>query len=1348
MTGHDETEGRDGAGERGPGGERRPGVRGFLARVLARLGVVSVWTVGLVVVGVALGAMAVIWFSRQPAGSRFALELANRALRSAGNVELRAERFVLLDHGARLWGPSLVVTDSTGGRHALLRARRLEVTTSWWGLVLGRPDALTLELDGPILLLRRDPAGRLILPRFRSTVRKEPRPDERILLDLALRNGAVVVWPHGGAPDTVLRNLALDITALQQAELWDVTLERLAGDIPGSHLRIQKADGRARVSADTLALERLRVRTDAGWIEARGGGRILPRVALDGTIAAGEWNWSDLARVARQPALDIPGGVSGTLALSIRDTVATWREAHFDVLWRNEPVRASLDGAYSGGTLRLTNASLRWRQTTFDGGFALATGNGHWELDGALARLDLSELVRLWPMPVLEKTDIAGDVHLSGGRRGLEGRVARGRGVYRGLPFESLSGTWALAGAEQRLDAGARTGGGRVRSFGTIGKAGLGLEIAAAGVDASRIPLPLWQEAGLDSVPAGRLESLQAWLAGPTTRPTARGQASFATLSYGPLAIEDLAVSFVGPIGRSPDMVMAARAGPSRAGPLVADSASTVVRLTSDRIQVESFRAARAESVLVLTGGVERQGRDWAVTVDRLSWQAGEAIALDSDGPIQARVLADGTIEIDRARVVSNVGALSARGRWGGERSASDLTLDLETLDLEALLGPLLEQGGLRGTFTGKAHLEGMCDRLNWTVDLTGHDLHYDRLSAREVVARGRFAQEAWTVERFLLDTGRGRLSFEGVLEWEHPPPFGGETEAWNAALRQAPRWRGRLEADSLAVDQITEWFPKAGGWRGWLDAGVELNGRPAAPVVRALGTHHEHGWGQAALDDFRFDLEYENELLSIRRFAMVGPDSVGPSIAGAIPIRLGWGIPAEERLPDRPMSVVAFARRLDLGLVPLVLPQVAAAAGRGEIVMTVTGTPKQPVLSGVGFIRDGIVRPATREEVLTAVNGRVELVGDRLVIRDLTARQGKRGRIEVTPGGSAKLADLAIESYALEIQAREFTAYASGEYIMSFDGDFKVESGTLRKGPFPLPHITGRASVREGVFLMNFADPSRQAASQGPSALPPWTYEVDVEAENNVWYRPADANVEGKLENFSLLQEPDRFLMLGMVEAIRGRYYFLGNQFEVRTGRLFFDAAYPLDPTIEATLTCEKALPLSEGGAREEITLQVSDRASKPTVTLTSSPTQLSQSEIVSLLTYGQLSGGNIGALGASYLVRQLTRQIPELSEYFGDIEVGQTVAEGVTGGPQSSYTYTTVGVSRYFTRDLLVRYSQVVGDVSQAAAVDYQDVTAEYRLNRLFYLSGQVTSRRGVLITGEDQTRYNLDLRARHEY
>jgi len=543
---------------------------------------------------------------------------------------------------------------------------------------------------------------------------------------------------------------------------------------------------------------------------------------------------------------------------------------------------------------------------------------------------------------------------------------------------------------------------------------------------------------------------------------------------------------------------------------------------------------------------------------------------------------------------------------------------------------------------------------------------------------------------------------------------------------------------------------PALGGWRGSLDATFTLAGRPADPSLTVKGTLRQPGWGQATLDDFALDLTYEDEVVRVHRFAMAGPDSVGPAVQGTLPLRLGWGVSAEERLPDRPMDLTLFARGLDLSLVPLVLPQIAAAGGRFDLDARLTGTPRKPVVEGDMTVRDGVVRPASREEVLTAVNGRFLLRGDRLEIASLSARQGQEGTFVVRPGGFGTIRNLRLESYELAVDVRNGTGFSSGEYVIVIDGEFRIEDGVDLGGPLPLPHITGTARVREGVFLYNFADPSRQLATQGPLKQPPWTYVIDVEAVNNVWYRPVDANIEGRLTDFQVVQELDQFYMLGGVEALRGRYYFLANGFEVEEGTMTFDATRLNDPLMNARLTTEKVL--EQGlGERETITLTVTGRASKPNVTLTSSPSALSQTDIVTLLTYGQLEAGRTAVVtaGSQYLVRQLTREFPELNEYFGEVELGQTVSEKDVGTNTAAQTYTTVNLTRYFTRDLLVRYSQVVGDVSQSSAVDYQDLTAEYRLNRLLILSGQVTRRRGVLVTSsQDRTIYNLDVRARHEY
>lgn len=1323
-------------------------VRVWWWRLARRAGIGAVWATGLGVVLVAVAILGLFWYSRRPEGGRLSITLANRELSRVSNLRLSAERSLLLEHGARLIRPVVTVVDSSGAEHRLLEADEAIVRTSWWRVIRGTPEIFAIELIGPRVTFRRGPDQRLILPVFRKSD-KRPSPLARTRLSLHLKEGEVRFRRADGGLDTLARGLELNARAEQAGTRWSIGLDRLTGHLPRANVRLHRVDLQASYHEGRLDIPNFQARSSAGWLAGDAQGAVVPRLDMAGNVEVGEWEWSRVAAWTRQPGLDVPGGFAGGVSFhATRDTIEL-ADGSFDVVWRGEPLRLASAGRYTGGRLALEGSALDWRDTTFRGRVTWDTRkNGGWAFDGRLARLDLSRLPRLWPMPALDRSNIDGRFRLTRTARGLKGQVEEAHGAWRDIAFSGLAGTWGMSGRLQELDARAQVAGGSVTATGTIGPGGLDLATTASGVAAEGLPASWWGSLGLAHAPAGRLETLDAHFRGPASAPLVSGTALVRDAAYDSIVVRLASVDFDGRLGRAAAFLVAARAMDARVGFARADTTDLVARIGSDRIAVTAFRAARGDSVLRFTGMATRAGRAWDVAVDSIAWELGPAFALRSEGATMARVEPDGAVRIARLHVVSDAGSFAATGTWGGRSRATDLTLDLEKLDLMAMAAPFVEEAPTQGIVTGRARVEGRGRDLVYTLDLDGRDLRWRRLVAPHLVARGRFAGPQWRVERLELDTAQGRLAFSGDVDWARAPDLGGSRAAWSRAFSEAPAWNGVLEADSLGLDPIATWFPALGGWRGVLDATFTLAGRPADPSINLKGTLLRPGWGQATLGDFALDLEYEDEVVRVHRFAMAGPDSVGPAVRGTLPLRLGWGVPNADRLPDLPMDLTAFARGLDLALVPLVLPTIAAAGGRFDLDARFTGTPKQPVVEGTMTVRDGVVRPSSREETLTAVNGSFALRGDRLEITNLSARQGERGSYVVRPGGFGTIKNLRLDSYALEVDVRQGTAFSSGEYVIVLDGEFRVEDGLDLGGPLPLPHITGAARVSEGVFLYNFADPSRALATQGPLVAPPWTYHIDVEALNNVWYRPSDANIEARLTDFQVIQTADRFLMLGAVEAVRGRYFFLENGFDVASGTLAFDRTYPNDPLIDARLTTDKVI---EGGGRETIVLTVSGRATRPNVSLTSSPLGLSQTEIVTLLTYGQFTGGRqaLVTAGSQYLVRQLLKEVPGLSD-FGDIEVGSRVSDASLSSEIETQAYTMVGLTRYFTRDLLVRYSQVVGDVSQSSsAVDYQDLSAEYRLNRLLILSGQVTRRRGVLITSsQERTIYNLDVRARHEY
>jgi hypothetical protein len=153
------------------------------------------------------------------------------------------------------------------------------------------------------------------------------------------------------------------------------------------------------------------------------------------------------------------------------------------------------------------------------------------------------------------------------------------------------------------------------------------------------------------------------------------------------------------------------------------------------------------------------------------------------------------------------------------------------------------------------------------------------------------------------------------------------------------------------------------------------------------------------------------------------------------------------------------------------------------------------------------------------------------------------------------------------------------------------------------------------------------------------------------------------------------------------------------------------------------------------------------------------SETEIIGALAFGSFntrqskdSGALAASAGGTYLLRELNRQIPELTPLLADLELTQ---QSVGGSSGSNVLVPTVGVKRYLTPELRLGYSQIVGTApSGATNLQVRDLGAEYRISRIFYLTGEILERRSggsssvTTSSSQSSLEYNLDVRARHEY
>jgi hypothetical protein len=286
------------------------------------------------------------------------------------------------------------------------------------------------------------------------------------------------------------------------------------------------------------------------------------------------------------------------------------------------------------------------------------------------------------------------------------------------------------------------------------------------------------------------------------------------------------------------------------------------------------------------------------------------------------------------------------------------------------------------------------------------------------------------------------------------------------------------------------------------------------------------------------------------------------------------------------------------------------------------------------------------------------------------------------------------------------------------------------------------------------------------------WTYRLHVNATDNLIWKPSNANIEFSAD-LDLAQTVDSLLIYGEVRAIRGDYYFLSNRFSIQKADLTFDNVGGVDPQLDAE--AETQLPRSgevpagsvQLGATEErgmerVTVTISGRAREPVINF-ASENSWDEPMILRALTLGRFVGedgklalATIGDPLDSYVTQALNRQLSQdLSQvfrgYIRDWEIARE-SGGLVQGTGGLY----LGVGIPVSREVQLRYRQRVpgldrpGDALADGSIE-RDIEAEYRLNRFFYVTSEITQRRllnGGTFSVSGTPDFNVNLKARWEY
>jgi autotransporter translocation and assembly factor TamB len=207
------------------------------------------------------------------------------------------------------------------------------------------------------------------------------------------------------------------------------------------------------------------------------------------------------------------------------------------------------------------------------------------------------------------------------------------------------------------------------------------------------------------------------------------------------------------------------------------------------------------------------------------------------------------------------------------------------------------------------------------------------------------------------------------------------------------------------------------------------------------------------------------------------------------------------------------------------------------------------------------------------------------------------------------------------------------------------------------------------------------------------------------------------------------------------------------------------VDPVVDAeafTRLIPTQVAAEEKPSQHTITVRVQGRSSRPSVEFIDDPgpngQAMDQAQILQELTVGRFGQGQqLGDAADSYLTRAISRQLStELSRAFRGYISEWEIARESSGAPGGGNLMVRVG-SQVNDR-LALRYGQSLPGTGRANApttgstttLIERDIEAEYRINRFFYITSQITQKRPVtgIPANSSGPDFNVNLKARWEY
>lgn len=725
--------------------------------------------------------------------------------------------------------------------------------------------------------------------------------------------------------------------------------------------------------------------------------------------------------------------------------------------------------------------------------------------------------------------------------------------------------------------------------------------------------------------------------------------------------------------GQPPVGTLTARIGPSVVAGALIDSAVAVARFADRRLYLDTLTIIEPELTVTGSGALgwtrptrgtlilDLDAQSLAGLDSVLTWSTGLDAGPDSaPAPLRgsARISAtltgsldsiavdaEGSVEHLRARGAS---ILSARGHAHWEPGPAPAFAADATLEQAEYGG--VSVAGMR--VAGR----GAPDSLTWSV---GGQLG----ASAGLQAAGRFARRTDGVHAVGFDSLA--LSIPGGV-WSLTAPaeltFSDSTFALGALALTPADTRGRVNAQAdlprhgpaSATVQIVG-FPLTGlyallerdtsGVAGAITATLGLTGTRAAPRFTGSYALTEASFGEFRTPTIDGTVNYGDRMLDGTMHLWRSGQRI-LNLTAHLPLNLALEPVADRQGPDT-LALRAVADSVDLSLLEAATPLLRKVQGNFSADVAVGGTWASPHLSGSLRIDSAAATIPALGVRYEGVAGRLRLAGDTIRVESLSLRSDK-GNAQIA--GFVRLDRLTKPVLNLDITADRFKALELRGFLSV------TATGRLNlTGPVFGATLTGRGTVTSGVLyfadlvnkrVVNLDSPDPWIASLidtsladvirrerlGPGFESVFLDSLRIQGlqlvmGSDVWLRSDEANIQlaGTINVDKRLRN---YQLSGTLQAPRGTYRLVVGpvmrEFVVTHGTVSYFGTPDLDAALDISAT-HVVHPVAAAGRTQEpdvtVIANIGGTLLVPKLTLSAEGQDLSQTELISYLLFGQSS-------------------------------------------------------------------------------------------------------------------------------